>query len=225
MSEQWAQQQVEKFKFDFDKADKDKSGCLSFAETYAVLKTVGFGGSETEAKFIFGHLDKNKDDKITKEEFAASLKSLPRLSIKEFVLRKAFLTLDKDGSGFLSQAEIADATKKDVGIDIAAEKIASLLVYLCKEDEDKKVSYEEFLRVFGIEETATVMHQVFTKLDADSSGFLSKEEILEAVKSEFELKLRAEKISDLLCYYCKDDDKKISYEEFVKVWLQQKEKK
>ncbi|XP_059162356.1 uncharacterized protein LOC131945429 [Physella acuta] len=59
------------------------------------------------------------------------------------------------------------------------------------------------------------MRQVFVKLDADGSGFLTKEEILDALKSEFELKLKASKIADLLCYWCKDADKKINYEEFV----------
>ncbi|KAI8775840.1 uncharacterized protein LOC106050380 [Biomphalaria glabrata] len=225
MSFEWAKEQVEKFKFDFDDADKDKSGSLSFSEVYQVLKKVGFNGSEQEAQVIFGHLDRDSDKKVTREEFEASLKNLPRLTIKEFCLRKAFLQLDKDKSGYLTREEIEDATKKSAGLDIAAEKIADLLIYLCKEDKDQKVSYEEFLRVFGVHQEATVMRQVFSKLDADKSGFLTKDEILAAVKSEFELKLKASKISDLLCYWCKDEDKKISYEEFVTVWTKQEAQK
>lgn len=87
------------------------------------------------------------------------------------------------------------------------------------------MSYEEFLHVFGVESAATVMKQVFAKLDVDGSGFLTKEEILDAVKAESELKLKADKISDLLIYWVKDKDKKISYNEFVDVWLKQKEEK
>ncbi|KAH9498581.1 hypothetical protein Btru_007456 [Bulinus truncatus] len=225
MSIEWAREQVEKFKFDFDEADKDKSGTLSFNEVYQVLKKVGFNGSEEEAQVIFGHLDRDSDKKVTREEFEASLKNLPRLTIKEFCLRKAFLQLDKDKSGYLTRQEIEDATKTSAGLDIAAEKIADLLIYLVKEDKDQKVSYEEFLRVFGVNQEATVMRQVFVKLDADKSGYLSKDEILAAVKSEFELKLKASKISDLLCYWCKDEDKKISYEEFVNVWTKQETQK
>ncbi|CAL1543621.1 unnamed protein product [Lymnaea stagnalis] len=225
MSLEWAQQQVDKFKFSFDDADTDKSGTLSFSEVYQVLQKVGFKGSEQEAQLIFGHLDRDHDKRVTREEFAATLNNLPRLTIKEFCLRKAFLQLDKDKSGYLTRAEIEDATKSEAGLNIAAEKISDLLIYLCKEDADQKVSYEEFLRVFGVQQEATVMRQIFSKLDADKSGFLSKEEILESVKSEFELKLKASKIADLLCYWCKDADKKISYEEFVQVWLKQEEKK
>ncbi|BFZ22030.1 hypothetical protein BsWGS_25068 [Bradybaena similaris] len=225
MSYEWAQKQVEKFQFDFDQADKDKSGTLSFPEVYDVLKNVGFKGTKEEAEFIFGHLDRDKDKKITREEFKATLSNLPRLSIKEFVLRKTFLKLDKDGSGFLTRSEIIDATKSEGGLDISPEKISDLLIYLSKEDDDEKVSYEEFLHVFGVESAATVMKQVFAKLDVDGSGFLTKEEILDAVKAENELKLKADKISDLLIYWVKDKDKKISYNEFVDVWLKQKEEK
>jgi Ca2+-binding EF-hand superfamily protein len=224
MSAEWAQQQVEKFKFDFDQADKDKSGSLSLGEVYDVLLRVGFKGTQEEAKVIFGHLDRDRDQKISREEFTAALKNLPRLSIKEFVLRKVFLKLDKDGSGYLSRSEIEDATKSEGGLNIAADKIADLLIYLVK-DDDGKVSYEEFLNVLGVQSAATVMRQVFAKLDSDGSGFLSKEEILDGVKSESELKLKAEKISDLLIYWCRDQDKKISYEEFVDVWLKQKGEK
>ncbi|CAG5119198.1 unnamed protein product, partial [Candidula unifasciata] len=225
MSFEWAQKQVEQFQFDFDQADKDKSGSLSFQEVYDVLKKVGFKGTKEEAQLIFGHLDCDKDQKITRDEFKAALNNLPRLSIKEFVLRKTFLKLDKDGSGYLTRSEIIDATKSEAGLEIAPEKISDLLIYLSKEDKDEKVSYEEFLYVFGVESAATVMKQVFAKLDTDGSGFLTKEEILEAVKAESELKLKADKIADLLIYWCKDQDKKISYNEFVDVWLKQKVEK
>ena len=57
------------------------------------------------------------------------------VSLREFVLRKAFKQLDKDGSGTLSKAEIEAASKKEAGLDIAAEKIADLLAAL---KQDKK---------------------------------------------------------------------------------------
>ena len=52
---------------------------------------------------------------------------------REFVLRKTFLKLDKDGSGTLTRTEIEDATKSQAGLDIAAEKIADLLIALSKD--------------------------------------------------------------------------------------------
>jgi len=226
MSEQWAQQQVEKFSFSFDQADVDKNGSLSFTEVFNILKSVGFNGSEKEAQFIFGHLDRNHDDKISKFEFTAAMNNLPRVNLKVFVLRRAFKTLDKDGSGFLTRQEILEATVRDCGLDIAAEKISDLLLYLIKEDDDNKVSFEEFLHVFGIEHVGNAMQVIFAKLDTDKSGFLTRDEILAATHRESELALTKDKISDLLISWVKDSPtNKINYQEFVQIWMKQKERK
>ncbi|KAK7507170.1 hypothetical protein BaRGS_00001105 [Batillaria attramentaria] len=221
MSADWAKQQVEKFKISFDDADKDKSGWLSFQEVLDVLQKAGFKGSPEEAKKIFDKLDVDKDQKVTRSEFEAAMNRLPKITIKEFVLRKTFNKIDKDGSGTLTRAEIEDATKES-GLNIATEKISDLLVALTKDAKDNVLDYEEFLRVFGVQQTATVMHQVFQELDKDQSGFLTKDELINAIQSESELKLRAAKISDLLVAWHKDKDKKIDYNEFVQVWLKYK---
>ena len=50
MTEAWAQSQFEKFTFDFDEADTDKSGNLSYSEVKAILEKRGWKGTEDEAK-------------------------------------------------------------------------------------------------------------------------------------------------------------------------------
>ena len=50
MSESWAQEQVKKFTFNFEEADKDGNGSLSESEVFQVLKNSGFRGSDQEAK-------------------------------------------------------------------------------------------------------------------------------------------------------------------------------
>ena len=50
MSSEWAQRQLEQFKFSFDEADRDKSGFLSVDEVYNVITKNGFKGSKDEAK-------------------------------------------------------------------------------------------------------------------------------------------------------------------------------
>lgn len=50
MSSEWAQQQIEQFRFTFEEADHDKSGWLSFAEVLNVLEKAGFKGTPEEAK-------------------------------------------------------------------------------------------------------------------------------------------------------------------------------
>lgn len=56
--------------------------------------------------------------------------------------------LDSDNSGYLSKDELMDGIK-NADLDVQAEKIADLLVHLVKEDKDKRVSYEEFIDVYG----------------------------------------------------------------------------
>ncbi|GFR70997.1 calcium-dependent protein kinase isoform 2 [Elysia marginata] len=225
MTDQWAQKQVEKFIFDFDRADKDKNGSLSYTEVVNVLKVVGFKGTDDEAKAIFSHLDKNQDDRISRNEFKACMDKLPRMSIKEYVLRKAFVQLDKDKSGYLSKTEVEDALKADSEIKISAEIISNILIYITKEDDDGKVAYDEFLRVLNFEESASVLNQIFRRLDKDGSGSLTLDEMNAAIAAEGELAKLKPRIIQLLKYHGKDLDKKINYHEFVSAWLKKKEEK
>ncbi|GFO16322.1 calcium-dependent protein kinase [Plakobranchus ocellatus] len=81
MDDKRVEELVKKYAFNFDEADKDKSGALSITEVTEVLRGIGFSGSDEEAQRMFAHLDKNKDDKITRDEFESTLKNLPKMTI------------------------------------------------------------------------------------------------------------------------------------------------
>lgn len=55
------------------------------------------------------------------------------------------------------------------------------------------------------------MRRAFNKLDKDGSGFLTRDEILDAASNEAELDASAENISDLLIHLVTDDDKKVDF--------------
>lgn len=61
-------------------------------------------------------------------------------------MRRAFKKLDKDGSGFLTRDEILDAASNEAELDVSAEKISDMLIYLVK-DDDKKVDFLKFSNV------------------------------------------------------------------------------
>ncbi|ESO94406.1 hypothetical protein LOTGIDRAFT_84721, partial [Lottia gigantea] len=166
---EWAQLQWEKFGLEFDEIDKDKNGSLSLVEVETVLQKSGFKGDTETVKLIFKNLDTNKDQKISKDEFKAAVKELPKLEMQEMSLRRAFKMMDSDNSGFLSRREIIDAAKTLPGLDVSPEKIADLLIFQVT-DKDKKINFDEFLHVFGIEAAALVMRNVFKKIDKDNSG-------------------------------------------------------
>ncbi|XP_076459202.1 16 kDa calcium-binding protein-like [Babylonia areolata] len=221
MCAEWTQQHLKKFNVTFEETDKDHSGSLSLDEVANVLQKNGFKGKKEDAKALFKQLDLNKDDKVTRDEFSAAISKLPRITVREYVLRKAFNSLDKDSSGKLSRAEIESAMKTSGCDDVkmSRARLDQLLAELERDTKDNVVDYEEFLRVMGMEEEVTVMSYVFNKLDKDNSGFLTKDELMAAIHNESELKLRAAKISDLLVACHKDADQKLDYKEFLAEWV------
>lgn len=75
-------------------------------------------------------------------------------------MRRAFKKLDKDGSGFLTRDEILDAASNDAELDVSAEKISDMLIYLVK-DDDKKVDILKFTNVSMIYLAAIYINMKF----------------------------------------------------------------
>ncbi|XP_050418163.2 calmodulin-like protein 5 [Patella vulgata] len=222
MAGDWAQLQWEKFGLQFDEVDADKNGSLSLCEVEQVLIKSGFNGDAETVKLIFKNLDTDGDKKISKQEFQASVKELPKIEMQEMSLRRAFKMMDTDNSGFLTKREIIDAVKTLPGLDVSAEKLADLLIFQVT-DKDKKISFDEFLHVFGIEAASAHMREVFKKIDKDNSGFLSKQEIIDSIAADSELNLKAKKISPLLIHFSKNKGTdKINYDEFITLYTTEK---
>ena len=80
-----------------------------------------------------------------------------------------------------------------------------------------QISYEEFLAHFGFSQTATLLLELFERIDADKSGFLTKSEILAAIKADAELDFTAVNLSELLISFSKDSTDKLDYKEFARI--------
>ncbi|XP_060599280.1 calmodulin-A-like [Ruditapes philippinarum] len=223
----WLKRQLTAFEEKFCEADKDKNGSLSFAEISEVLRNSGFKGTEEDVKAIFKFADSNKDAKISRNEYMVAVKKAPKTSLKEIVLRRAFKKYDKDGSGFLSRDEVISAVgSEEAGLNLPAEKVSEMLISLVHEKGkgDQQVSYEEFLQVFHYNQTATLLRELFNNIDKDKSGFLTKKEIIDAIKADEELSFKAANLSQLLITFSKDKMDKINYEEFAKIVANQAKK-
>merc|ERR1712179_727507 len=129
-------------------------------------------GTQDESKRLFQELDTDKSSTISKAEFTKAMSGVPKITMREIVLRRAFKKIDADGSGFITREEIMEnCLGEEAAIDIPSEKISDMLIYLVK-DNDKKIDYEEFLKLFVKKATSNTMRDVFKQLDKDNSGTL-----------------------------------------------------
>jgi len=217
--DQSCQQQMTSLIGHFDQVDSGQTG-LDHAQICDVMTREGFQGSSQTVGDIF-----EQDTAITKENFTTKLGELHVGVFKVWALRVAFHELDKDKSGFLSKDEVLSAVTKDVGLDITQDMVLEMLSFVSVEDDgDQRVSYEEFLYCYVITHVTDTMKQVFTALDTDHSGYLSRDEILAATRKNSLLRLNKQLISDLLVAWVKDKDNKVNYQEFLKVMQEQTQK-
>ncbi|CAC5413738.1 CPK [Mytilus coruscus] len=213
----WAQRHISRIEENFKQADKDNSGTLQLSEVIQVLRNSGFKGSDEEAKKIFSEIDTDKNQVVSRVEFKNAMSKVPKIDFKTLVMRRSFKHLDADGSGFLTRDEILAAATNECGLDVKAEMISDMLLALIK-DDDKKINYDEFLDIWGRRSNGEILRDIFKRLDVDKSGTLSKQELIEGIKSDEELKLCGNKLSSMLITWCKGEDNSLKYEDFIRAY-------
>ena len=135
-----------KLKNIFISYDKDKDGNISLNELKLGLKQLHSNDLvEKDIENIYDSLDTDKDGKILYTEFLAALVG-EREILTEEKLYRAFLFLDKDGSGKIDKAAIKNVILHNKSnIDAEIDNII--------EDADKNkdgvIDYNEFLDMMG----------------------------------------------------------------------------
>mmetsp|Transcript_9123 Transcript_9123/g.15943 ORF Transcript_9123/g.15943 Transcript_9123/m.15943 type:complete len:479 (-) Transcript_9123:616-2052(-) len=122
----------------FKSIDEDKSGTITVAEMRKALSQWGHKISEAELSSLMSIADVDGDGLIDYNEFVASTMHLSKLE-KEDVMQKAFMQLDRDGSGTISVDELSIALKKFNVFDDAAALLAT-----ADKDGDGQIDYLEF---------------------------------------------------------------------------------
>ncbi len=119
----------------------------------AVASALVFAGCAATPKATFDALDRNNDERVSREEFRSQ------------VQRQAFDNLDKDDSEYISHAEwydyetVREPEKRFREMD---------------KNRDKKLSYKEFS---DLRRKHVTLNNLFGTVDKDSDGFLTPAEI------------------------------------------------
>ena len=131
-------------------------------------------------------------------------------------LRRAFRLLDIDNNGVLTEDEIFAATKLDF---MSCVDVTKLLLALAA-DSDKQLNYEEFIRVFGLDEKRRFLRELFDSMDIYNIRFLTTDVIIDALDADTRLGIYVHpaKIADLLIATCRTQYGKMFFEHFARVW-------
>mmetsp|Transcript_24682 Transcript_24682/g.53878 ORF Transcript_24682/g.53878 Transcript_24682/m.53878 type:complete len:930 (+) Transcript_24682:237-3026(+) len=122
----------------FKSMDTDSNGTVTLKEFEAALHAKGINLPEKQTKALLDRADLNRDGVIDYEEFLAATVHHLRLE-KEELLWRAFKEFDKDGSGFITEDELAQA----LAYQGTKVNVKSLLAEM-DHDGDGRINYEEF---------------------------------------------------------------------------------
>jgi len=90
----------------FDFMDKDRSGTIGVDEAQECFKAFGQSLSKEDVEKHFQSIDTNNDGCLDYTEFVQLMSSTQATQISRKVLQKYFNMLDKDGSGYITTAEL-----------------------------------------------------------------------------------------------------------------------
>jgi len=141
--------------------------------------------------------------------------------ISQQELEEAFKLFDADGDGKINGEELKALVNK-VGGNMSAGE-ADALIHKADKDGNKEIDMSEFGELWaairGGGEAEQKIREEFLKMDADKSGYITKEEMLEIIGKcpEFSGDKGAE-ASKCVAELDVDKDGKVSYPEFLLVW-------
>ncbi|KAJ8264770.1 hypothetical protein GJAV_G00154970 [Gymnothorax javanicus] len=104
MACQLTERQIAGFKQAFSQFDKDGSGTITTKELGTVMRSLGHNPTEAQLQAMISKADTSGNGTVDFPEFL-NMVGMMRQD-RDAQLREAFKALDKDGSGYISVAEV-----------------------------------------------------------------------------------------------------------------------
>ncbi|CAK5073959.1 unnamed protein product [Meloidogyne enterolobii] len=130
----------------FDLLDLDKDGRLSRNEIAALLRSSAkIEPTRKELDFLFSEMDHENSGKIDKQSFVTYLRCplINRITVKE--LRNQFKEIAWNGDGSITKEDLSHILAKTA--DLKDENAVEVLFETIDQDQDGRISFEEFIRM------------------------------------------------------------------------------
>merc|ERR1712203_1052823 len=138
-----------------------------------------------------------------------------KVMASEQELAEAFKLFDSDGDGVITSEELRALIEKVGGTMSEGEAVA--LIHKADKDGNKGIDQSEFAELWNaLHGDSDSIRGEFTKLDADQSGFISKDEMLAVISGSFTGDKQAE-AERCVAELDVDKDGRVSYPEFMLV--------
>lgn len=138
-------EQITELREIFRSFDRNKDGSLTQLELGSLLRSLGLKPSPDQLETLIQKADTNSNGLIEFSEFVGLIapQLLPEKSpYTEDQLRQLFKIFDRDGNGYIAEAELAHSMAK-LGHPLTAEELTEMIKE-ADTDGDGKISFQEF---------------------------------------------------------------------------------
>jgi calmodulin len=145
MADQLTEEQIAEFKEAFSLFDKDGDGFITTKELGTVMRSLGQNPTEAELQDTINELDWNNNATIDFSEFLIVAARTIRYPDPEKEMMEAFRVFDKDGSGFISAAELRHVVT-NLGEKLTDEEVDEI-IRDADVDAYGRTNYAEFVKM------------------------------------------------------------------------------
>ncbi|EOD33609.1 calmodulin [Emiliania huxleyi CCMP1516] len=145
--EQLTEEQIAEFIEAFSLFDKDGDGTITTKELGTVMRSLGQNPTKAELQDMINEVDTEGNGTIDFPDFCTLMARKMKDTDSEEELKEAFRVFDKDGSGFISAAELRHIMTNLAGAEKLTNEQVDEMLREAAIDGDGQMNYEEFVKV------------------------------------------------------------------------------